>query len=296
MKIKLNKILEDFAKRKGIIAGICDAEPLINIESLLAETDTPFVSKNIKKRIDPKISLKNAKSVIVIGVNYNKKYDFVCDDELRGIISIYAAQEDYHITLRHLLDELVLDIKQSIGNFNYKILADSGSLVEKELAIKTGLGFYGKNSLVISERFGSLFFIGCLLTDIEVDLDEISRPILKDCESCNKCVKACPTNAIDNGKLDSDKCISYLTQKRGDLSIQESNLIGNWLYGCDICQAACPHNKQTPAKSIKSVDQAMPKISEIMNISDEEFTLRFGNTVINWAGKETIMRNAKHIY
>ncbi|MCL2873454.1 MAG: tRNA epoxyqueuosine(34) reductase QueG [Defluviitaleaceae bacterium] len=290
--MKIKEVVNKFAEKKGIIAGICDANVLSNIEHLVLSENTPFVSKNIKKRIDPKTSLESSKSIIVIGVNYNKKYDFVCDDALRGIISIYAAQEDYHTLLRVILKELVLDIKREIGSFKHKVLVDSGGLVEKELAVKAGLGFYGKNSLVISEQFGSMFFIGSLITDIAVDTDELFKPVPKSCESCNQCIEACPSAALDGNVLNHMKCISYLTQKKGFLSNEESKLIGNHLYGCDICQFVCPHNEGKPFEIIKDINLVMPKISEVKGISDEEFNLKFGNTVINWAGVETIRRNA----
>ena len=289
--MKIKGIANEFAKKKGIIAGICDSKALSDIESLILSTETPFVSKNINKRLNPTAALKTVKSIIVIGVNYGKKYDFPLDDAPRGIISTYAAQEDYHVLLRAMLNELATDIKKAHGDFEYKISVDGGGLVEKELAVKAGLGFYGKNNLVISREFGSLFFIGYLLTDIEIDKSEMSVPSSECCEGCMECIRACPTSALDS-MFDYKKCISYITQKKGELSTEENRLKGNHLYGCDICQGVCPHNKDKPFELITDIDLAMPKISDIAAISDEEFEQRFGNTVIKWAGAETLRRNA----
>ena len=290
--MKIKHILGEFAKRKGIIAGVCNANVLSRLESIVMSSETPFVSTSVNKRLNPAASLKTVESIVVIGVNYGKKYDFILDDAGRGIISTYAAQADYHILLREMLNELVLDINQVLGSFEHKILIDSGGLVEKELAVKAGLGYYGKNSLVISEEFGSLFFIGCLLTDIHIDESELSVPLYECCDSCMKCVDACPSGALEDSKFDYKKCISYITQKKGKLSVEESKLIGNHLYGCDICQVACPHNENKPYAFIKNIDLVMPKISDIVNISDEDFERRFGNTVIKWAGVEVLKRNA----
>jgi len=233
--------IKAFAKRENCIIGICDTAPL----TLDTTRFTPFVSSNLAKRTDPAASLPGVKSIIVVGVE-SKIEAFPPMPEGAGILSVLGVAEDYHVVVKSLLKKLVDELRAQV-NFMYKILVDSPTLDERALAVRAGLGFIGRNGLVISPEYGSRFNIGVLLTDIAIASEAKQSTILgllppryargRLCNApcndggggcsanqrsqavtcppnCRNCITACPTGALtrSNG-LDAARCISYLTQK-----------------------------------------------------------------------------------
>jgi epoxyqueuosine reductase len=257
-----------------IAIGITDAEP-IHFEA----QETPFIKKGAN-RTDPKSHFHLARSVLVIGVPYQANFDFSNDDKPRGKISQFALGGDYHIFVKEKLQEILKPF-----NCKYKIFVDSGTLYEKGFALKAGIGFMGKNCLIISEKFGSFIYLGVALTDMEA---KSAAKIKISCGSCELCVKACPNGALAPYRFNYKKCVSYLTQKLGETQ----NLAG-FLYGCDICQTVCPFNKGKFVKTIREIDLAKPKLEYILNLTQDEFKLKYGSTPINWRGLEILKRNAR---
>jgi epoxyqueuosine reductase len=214
--------LADFAARKGIIIGACHAEPL----EAGAAWHAPFVSSNEKKRKDPRAILPDCESIIIVGVQSGS-----------------LLECDYHVIVREILQELAAEL--SLGK--HKILVDSSTLDERAFAHRAGLGFYGKSGLIISEKFGSRFNLGLLLT---TEKAEPTPPVQGHCNTCNACVAACPGRTLP-APIDHTRCISYLTQKE-TLTPAEEKIIANAgkIYGCGICQEVCPYNSPTPAPAI----------------------------------------------
>jgi len=208
------------------------------------------------------------------------------DNRPHVFLSSLGVNDDYHIRVKGLLRELVKESKTQ-GDFKYKILVDSPGLDERALAHRAGLGFFGRNGLIISQKFGSRFNIGCLLTDIKLPEDHPPvSPAFHCPPDCDLCIKACPTGALGSGNLLAHRCISYLTQK-DKLSPEEEKLLGNQLYGCDICQDICPFNAHMPKQAICVNPQ------EWLAMSDEDFQKDYGHTAMLWRGAEILRRNAR---
>jgi epoxyqueuosine reductase QueG len=220
-------------------------------------------------------------------------------------LSSLGQNTDYHKQIKKRLRELVDELKK-VQDFRYKILVDSPGLDERAFAVRAGLGFYGRMGLVVSREFGSRFHIGLLLTDIEIETDGCfqreftvdetgkhdQREFTQDETAtgvcpvhCDLCIKACPTGALNtSGVFIPDCCISYLTQK-DSLSPEEEKMIGNQLYGCDICQDVCPFNAPRKKTYINPNDW--------LNMDDEDFQQKYGHTAMLWRGADILRRNAR---
>lgn len=293
----LKQILIEFSKNNSIDKiGFCSAEPFYDLEKILIyRRDRGYLSgfeeTDLKKRIYPHMSFERAKSIVVIAESYNKSFKFKADSELRGNISISAIGEDYHLILKRKL-KILADFIYELGiDFQYKIFVDTGSLVDREIAKRAGIGWQGKNGSIITDEFGSWITIGYMITDIEFEYDSYLN---SKCDSCRRCIDFCPTGAImDKYEFNSQICISYLTQKKGDIPYELSKKMGTQLYGCDICQRICPYNKNVIVKEeIANIEIAKPKLSTVLNMSNREFKNTFGRTAAGWRGKKIIQRNA----
>lgn len=267
------------------IIGIGSCEPFENIRKILETTETPFVEQNIEKRINPKLTRPTAKSIIAMGLSYNKKFRGKLDKKIRGKISIGAMGIDYHILLKEKLENI-----KNMLSLEGDIFVDTGPLVDREVAIRCGLGLTGKSGNLISEKLGSIFFIGYFLTDTNLTPSKINYK--KDiCGDCQKCVDGCPTGAILENKLDYKVCISYLTQCK-DLKTEEREMIGRQIYGCDICQIVCPYNRQTFFEEITDIDTYFPDLEKLLFISNSDFKETYKKTAGGWRGKKILQRNA----
>lgn len=286
-----NKI-KNFIEDNNLIYGVCNAEKLSYLEDTLKEKEVPFVNNSIEERIDPKITLPSAKSIIVVGMGYNKSKDYISDDKLRGSISVGAVGTDYHIQLKLYLDGIV-NILKKITTLEYKSFVDTGPLIERELAKKSGLGWEGKSGNIISDKFGSFFFIGYIITNLDLKLSTPYEHDYSMCGNCNRCIKACPSKILGTkGSINYFKCVSYLTQCKGNLDEAQSKLIGNSIYGCDICQLACPHNRGTCFDNITKIESKEPELSKFLSLTKKEFEYMYGDTAMAWRGINTLKRNA----
>ena len=244
----------------------------------------------MERRLSPAAHLPGVKSVIALGVPYAPPCDGAAPilaapgEPYTGLISSMALSRDYHAVVRDLLKELAGLIRPG----KYKILADSSGLVEREWAVKAGLGFWGKNCCVISPAKGSFFYIGLLLTDLAVSAttDTVSAA----CGDCTRCIDACPGKALTPCRLDYRKCVSYITQKEGELTAEEASIMGRHVYGCDICQRVCPYNEGVAG------DYPAVSLNALANMTADEFGQACENTVMGWKGLKILKRNAQSMF
>lgn len=209
-----------------------------------------------------------------------------------GNLSVYACSEDYHLIIREKLS-LICDYLHSIApDCRCEGFADIGPAIDRRLAYEAGLGFYGKNQMLINDDFGSYFFIGYVKCSLKLECD---KPIEKSCLSCGECVKRCPGGALGEGSFDIAKCASHISQKKGDLSEEEKAILkkSGLVFGCDECQKVCPHNKavKPPMKEFcQNIKESISK-SELEAVSGRKFAKKYKNRAFSWRGKNVLLRN-----
>lgn len=250
----------------------------------------------------PREVLPGARSLLVVGVSYRTVEPFsdeATGGEPRARISRYAWGEDYHDAMRGRLRLLAAFLAHhAVPPVQCRPFVDSGPLLERDAAIRAGLGFRGKNTNLLTP-IGSLVFLGALLTTAELAVD--APPPAKDCGSCRLCLDACPTDALATPyHLAADRCIAYLTiEHRGPVPEAPRPLMGEWLFGCDVCQDVCPHNRSArlqgggwdvfqPRPSIGTA----PAASDILALDDEGYRLRFKGSPMKRAKRAGLARNA----
>lgn len=243
-----------------------------------------FAEQDIEKRISPALSLPGVKSIVVLAMPYRKKLLVPPDDKARGHISQSALGEDYHRLLKAHLEAVAAFFEPH----EYRAYVDTGPLVDRAVACRAGLGSLGKNQSLLTPG-GSMYFIGYLLTTRE--LAPTPHAAQKVCGACTRCLRACPAGALSEEGFAMEKCISYLTQKKGLLTLEEMRSMGRQLYGCDVCQLACPHNRGQ-GEPFSDLEAAMPQLEELLSISEKEFWERFGSTAAGWRGRRIFQRNA----
>ena len=247
-KEKHTQLIKAEAKRLGFFAcGISKArfleEEVNYLEELLKKgfhADMKYMENHFDKRLDPTKLVPDAKSVISLLLPYFPKEQQ--KDKTAPIISKYAYGEDYHFVLKDKMKQLFNFINEEIGEINGRAFTDSAPVLDKKWAELSGLGWIGKNSLMLTKQ-GSFFFIGELIIDLSLNYD---TPISSYCGTCTRCIDACPTQAITEPYVvDANKCISYLTiELKESLPQQLKNSFQNRVFGCDICQDVCPHNRK----------------------------------------------------
>ena len=243
--------------------------------------------------MDPRSILPGARSVIVCAINYNTARPFTCYDRLRAWISRYAWGEDYHDTLQRKLKELASRIEQSSSR-RTRTYVDTGPLIERVFAKYAGVGWFGKNTCIIHEKVGSWLFLGCILTDVELDYD---TPVPDRCGTCTRCIDACPTEAIvEPYILDSRRCISYTTiELRGEIPEDDRKGIGHHLFGCDICQDVCPWNRKAPSAADPAFTARpglfWPEIERLLDMHDEDWRQLIRGTAMRRAKVKGLLRN-----
>jgi epoxyqueuosine reductase len=200
-----------------------------------------YMENHFDKRLDPRLLVDGARSVISLGLNYYN--DHKQSDPLAPKISQYAYGADYHQVIKDKLKQLLVIINEKIGEVNGRAFVDSAPVLDRVWAKKAGLGWTGKNSNLINKKAGSFFFLAELIVDLELEYD--IEPTADHCGTCTRCIDACPTEAIVAPYIvDGSRCISYLTIELKDEIPQEfKGKMDNWMFGCDICQDVCPWNK-----------------------------------------------------
>jgi len=277
--------------------GITDASPIgrEHVEHLDAWLRSgyagpmQYVHRNLEKRIDPSKLLDGAKSVVVVALSYGLPFA-PAGTGLVGRVAQFAQYQDYHGFIKRLLRELVAFIlDRAGGSHRFKLCVDSAPLAEKALAVRAGLGFIGKNHLLIHPQLGPQILLGELLTTLELAPDE---PTGGSCGDCDLCLKACPTGALrSDGFLDARECISCLTQ------YDPSPKIGGWLFGCDECLLACPHQRRAPPcvnrQFARHPEREQLNLRELIEMTPEEFDAKFVDSPLHKSGLEILQRSAE---
>ncbi|MDO5569808.1 MAG: tRNA epoxyqueuosine(34) reductase QueG [bacterium] len=237
----------------------------------------------LKERID----LSNYTSVISIIVSHpHVSLQSISKNQV--YFSSVSWGKDYHLVLKEKMQLLVNYIKLFYPKLKYKILVDNHPLDDKYLAYLSGLGFYGRNNLLINDKFGSYIFIGNILTNLPIEED---KPLTKQCYNCKLCVAACPTKALTN-KYNYTKCLAYLTQSK-TLTKEQINEFNNCIYGCDICSDVCPYNKinYTHQEAFKPIGIEFIDVDKYKSMTNKEFNEKYGILSGSWRGKNIIERN-----
>jgi epoxyqueuosine reductase len=256
----------------------------------------------VAKRRDPAVLVPGARSAVVVAMEYyNADADAaVSADPSRGIVARYARNDDYHELMKERLIALQDWINAELLPVQGRAYVDTGAVLERELASRAGLGWFGRNTMLIQPRRGSYWFLGTLLLDAELAYDE---PFAKDhCGTCSACVSACPTGALlgrdEAGapRMDARRCISYLTiELRDPIPRELRPMIGNRIYGCDICQEVCPWNSfATPSSEEAFLAREGldgPSLIEWMTMTQDEFSARFKGSPIKRAKRRGLLRN-----
>lgn len=230
------------------------------------------------------------KTIICIIMSYSKTCDKLNNlKENEVYFSSSSWGTDYHVILKDKLTKLANYIKTIDHNFKYEILVDNHPFDDRYIAYNCGLGYYGKNNLLINEKYGSYIFIGSLISNINIENSEI---INKTCLKCDKCIESCPTKALTKEGYNYQKCLSYITQKK-ELEELDKEHMNNCIYGCDICMRVCPHNIKNNDKNecFKPIGIEFININQYHHLSHSEFKKVYGLLAGSWRGSKIIERN-----
>ena len=258
-----------------------------------------YLAGKVERRIDPRETLPGAESVIVVSMPYQDDAEFPPeDDAARGKIARYARGRDYHRVMETRLKKLAAHIRDG-DQFRTWYTVDAGPLLERDWAELAGIGWLGKNALIIDPEIGSWFFLGAILTDRVYPPDS---PLPDQCGRCTRCLDACPTGALATARtVDATKCISYLTIEHSDpLTAEEESRLEGWVYGCDICQEVCPWNTRparlAPAVHPDFTPRPLPDSLETLAALDRaSFLEHFTGTAVVRAGAEKLAANARAV-
>jgi epoxyqueuosine reductase len=303
---KYSQMIKAEALRLGFMAcGISKAEFLEEeaprLESWLNNNhhgEMGYMENHFDKRLDPRILVEGAKSVVSLTLNYYS--DEKQSDPAAPKISKYAYGMDYHTVIKEKLKALMSYINAHIGEVGGRCFVDSAPVMDKAWAQKSGLGWRGKNSNLISKKAGSFFFLAELIIDLELEYDS---PFATDhCGSCTRCIDACPTDAIVAPyQVDGSRCISYLTiELKNEIPIAFKQKMDNWMFGCDICQDVCPWNRFAvphqeehfkPAAELLHLNQ-----QDLIEMTDEVFAKVFKNSAVKRTKYSGLKRNIEFLH
>jgi epoxyqueuosine reductase len=301
------------------LAGITDASPIsAKYIKLLSEWlstgyagQMTYMHRNFKKRIDPSELLEGAQSVIVAGLNFKLpkfKHEQNHSNAPLGRVTVYAQYQDYHSYIKRQLHKLIDFINSRLEeNHKFKVCVDSAPLAERVLAARAGLGFIGKNHMLINPALGPQIFLGEIVTTLKLQPDKSafgqtgksSVSIIKECKDCNRCINACPTGALKpDGQFDATRCISYLTiEHKDEVPMELAGKIDDRLFGCDECILACPFHKNAPACKNSQFElypnRAWLDLYHILDLTQDAFDMEFEDSPIQRAGLERLKRNAR---
>lgn len=298
-----------FIKEKAIelgflLCGIAKAE-FLEEESVLLRRwldlnyhgEMHYMDNHFDKRVNPSQLVPGAKSVISLAYNYYNPTKQTDQDAPK--LSMYAYGKDYHKEVRKKLDLLFGIIKSEFGDISGRVFVDSAPIMERDWAKRSGLGWIGKNTLLIHPKKGSYFFLAEIILDLDLAYD---HPITDYCGTCTRCIDACPTDAIDEKGylMDGSKCISYLTiELKEDIPEVFKGKMDNWMFGCDICQQVCPWNKF----SVPHTEIAFMPKKELLDLTKEDwqkmdketFEALFEGSAVKRTKYEGLMRNIRFL-
>lgn len=241
----------------------------------------------------PRNVLAGAASIVCLAVPYASPAP-AGRPPLTGRVSNYAWGDDYHGSVRKLLQTVARVIDGLAGGPATRIVCDTAPLAERAFAARAGLGWTGKHTNLIVPRLGSYVFLGEIVTTLEIAPD---RPLRKSCGACTRCVAACPTGALRGDyTIDATRCISDLTQRTDGIPRDLRPLVGDWVWGCDLCQDVCPPTRRAPADASAFTPRgdggAYPRLLDLLSLRSGEFKRRFARTALGWRGAAVLRRNA----
>ncbi|MHC5216760.1 tRNA epoxyqueuosine(34) reductase QueG [Enterococcus sp. LJL128] len=301
-----SKIIEE-SKRLGIDKiGFASAAPFDHLEASLQEQKergytSGFEHPIIEERIYPERTFEHPQTIIAIALAYPTKVkEKVPRDEKRGQFARASWGMDYHDILRERLNGLIDFIREQAEtieekeSWRFKPQVDTGELIDVAAAQRAGLGFIGRNGLLITEEFGSFVYLGEIVTNISFEVDQ---PVPFGCGECTRCVTACPTQALlGDGRMNAPRCLSYQTQTKGMMPEEYRKKMHNVIYGCDICQLVCPYNRGKDfhfhEEMDPEIDSVYPKLEPMLSMTNKEFKEQFGHLAGSWRGKKPLQRNA----
>ena len=254
-----------------------------------------WMRETLKRRTDPKILWPQARSVIMLAMNYGPKSDPLEDLKYTdtGLVSVYARNRDYHDIIKGKLKTLAGKLA-SWQDCDVKVFVDTAPVMEKPLAANAGVGWQGKHTNIVSRKFGSWLFLGSIFTTADIQADVAAED---HCGNCHACLDICPTNAFDGAnKIDARRCISYLTiENKDSIPLEFRKAIGNRIYGCDDCLAICPWNKfaqqTSEMKLVERDDFARPDLEYLMKLDDAAFRKFFSSSPVKRIGRNRFLRN-----
>ena len=257
--------------------------------------DMAYLSGQVAKRSDLRAAFPWARSMICVGLQYDTPHPYSTETPSeRGWISRYAWGDDYHDVMKAMLDRVVERLRAEAGPFEARTYVDTGPIVERAWAAAAGLGAWGKNTCLLHPEHGSWFFLGEVVTDLEMGPD---APRTDMCGSCTACLEACPTGALPApGILDATRCISYLTiELRGPLPEEHREGVGRHVFGCDICQDVCPWNRKRRRQGGAPFEPrpggVAPGLAELATMDEESFRERFRRSPVKRAKRRGLLRN-----
>ena len=299
----LRQLIEREAERAGFAAVAItrpDAIPLApeRLAQFVGEGlhgSMGWMEETLERRADPSVLWPEVRSIVVLAMNYGPGDDPRGLQEMtdRGAISVYARNRDYHDVMKGRLKEIAGKIVARAGG-DVKVFVDTAPVMEKPLAEAAGLGWQGKHTNLVSRDFGSWLFLGTIFTTAELAPDE---PEIDRCGSCRACLDACPTGAFPAPyRIDARRCISYLTiENKGPIPLEFRDKIGNRIYGCDDCLAACPWNKFAQAASEQKLaardDLREPRLADLLALDDAAFRTFFSGSPVKRIGRDRFVRN-----
>ncbi|MFN4235247.1 MAG: tRNA epoxyqueuosine(34) reductase QueG [Bacteroidia bacterium] len=296
IKQKAKAIGFDFC---GISKATFLEEEAPRLEKWLKENrhgEMQYIAKNFDKRLDPRLLVDGAKSVISVLYNYYTDKKQIDVETLK--ISKYAYGEDYHVVVKDKLYQLFEFIKEQFGEINGRVFVDSAPVMDKAWAKKSGLGWIGKNSNLINKQQGSFFFIGEIILDLELPED---GPIKDYCGTCTRCIDACPTDAIiEPYVVDGSKCISYFTiELKNEIPKDVKGKFENWIFGCDICQDVCPWNRFSMPHNEPRFEPQLSLLEmtkkDFENLTEETFNKVFKKSAVKRTKFNGLKRNIQFL-
>ncbi len=308
VSIGLSNLIKDEAKALGFdIVGLAPAGPFPETElRLLDHIEKGRISglawfnpERARFSSNPANLLPEVRSIISLGVSYYSDPSLTESTGSEGRVARYAWGEDYHTVLKAKMEQLFERIKNALGEeaLPARFLVDTARIVDRAVGQRAGLGFFGKNTNLINKKFGSYFFLAEILTDLELEYDE---PAIGTCGRCTRCIDACPTDAIvEPWSVDNDRCISYLTiELKGPIPENLREGMGQWVFGCDICQEVCPYNKKAlitnhPEFQPRTAFEAQPDLIEWLHLTGDEtlFRQKFRGTPLLRPKRTGLRRN-----
>ncbi|KXK12502.1 MAG: iron-sulfur binding protein [Chloroflexi bacterium OLB14] len=299
----LKQAIKEKARQLGfILTGVTSSAPLENFnifqdwinKNQHGEMKYLETERSLTRRKNPKEILPECKSILVLAIPYSPCSPLPLMGEGLGVrVASYALGDDYHDILPQKLQAIVEFIEEQLGEkIPNRYYTDTGPILERELAQRAGLGWIGKNSMLINPQAGSTFFLAEILLGIELEPDE--KFSTDHCGTCTRCIRACPTNCIlPNRTVDANRCISYLTiELKKEIPENLRNQIGDWIFGCDICQQVCPWNRfAQPADTAFETKIPLPVLTSDLVLTSVEFNQRFKKSPIKRTKRRGYLRN-----